>query len=1223
MKKIITPGLIVMLAIAGYHAQAAAPPNDDFANAIDLPGDTGFLAGNNNIDATFQAGEPECLYPVTTNTVWFKWTCTAAGAFTINTAGSVNLGGGDWDAVVCIYTGSTLGTLVPAVKQDTGLAETVTIMASPGTYYLQLGGWADASNPPDVATDIQLTWSFALPVVVDISNDTTPWEPANPAAGVDINSTVGSGNIGRLVGLTQTHWASQGFTSIGIQLNDNSMIVDSGGGNVPFRAYGPISGNGSVTFDTPLSESTKINVQGDNTYTGTTLVRRGWISLENPDGQDALAGDITVGGTESGQAGALVWTYAGNQINDAANVTVTANGSYLDLNGHGETFNTLTLPSGTQVRTGLGTGNNLEVANLVMGDTAYTTGAFGADTPGGYVTGSGYILVGGTLPPVVTDPPTAPSTPSPADTATGVSPLSQTLSWADSVRATSYDIYFWLSTDTKPASATATGLTVAHYAAPSPLLDYGTYKWQVVARNTVGPTAGPEWAFTTTSRTNISNLLGPLHDGGLDIDAVVGVGNTGLLVGTTETYWASAGFTVDLNLNGNTLNLAFGGNPGKICSGRIFGDGAVIFQASGAAPGIRVTGTSGNTYTGTTTVSAYVQLEKTAGDALCGSVTLNDAAATLVWFYDNQINDAADVSLTTSGASLNLADFSDTIKSLTLETDTFVDTGLGAGGVLTVTNLTVNGVTQLPGTYTSVESTWVQGSGSVVVFPAALAANAGVDKALSPGTPSAVLGATPAVTGGTGPYTYSWSPGTGLSSPTDANPTVTTTAATTTYTLIVTDSLLATATDSVVVTYTVPALVVSAGPARSVSPGSPSVAIGGSPTASGGSGLYTYSWSPSTGLSSATVANPTASPTATTTYTVTVTDSLSTTATASVVVTYSAVATGYSAYISGTTPVGWWGMNEPGAATTTADLSGAYGSANNQAGADLPLTYQSPGVNSLPDQAGFVSGAGNRAAYLDGSSNSGAYGHGASAYDLNVTGAIYRYEPNGFAIETWVKADGVLATDCERVVSTREFGLGIQIAAGAFGNLQFTTFGKQDYFSTAAMPSDGLWHQIGVSFDGNVTASFYIDGLPAGTSVGTASGLRAALSPGGNTINLTHRNTDSQHFKGWVDELVIWGSPRSDADFAASYAAGVPAAGPTLTITRITGPAGGNFTITGTSSASATVVLLKSTNLATPLGSWTTPASVSYSSMPATTFTITVPEVGGENAAFYRLKTNP
>ncbi|MGB6873948.1 MAG: PKD domain-containing protein [Dehalococcoidia bacterium] len=52
-----------------------------------------------------------------------------------------------------------------------------------------------------------------------------------------------------------------------------------------------------------------------------------------------------------------------------------------------------------------------------------------------------------------------------------------------------------------------------------------------------------------------------------------------------------------------------------------------------------------------------------------------------------------------------------------------------------------------------------------------------------------------------------------------------------------------------------------------------SVVIGGSPTASGGTPLYTYSWTPITGLNDASFANPTASPAVNTTYTVTVTDS--------------------------------------------------------------------------------------------------------------------------------------------------------------------------------------------------------------------------------------------------------------------------------------------------------------------------------------------------------------
>jgi hypothetical protein len=75
-----------------------------------------------------------------------------------------------------------------------------------------------------------------------------------------------------------------------------------------------------------------------------------------------------------------------------------------------------------------------------------------------------------------------------------------------------------------------------------------------------------------------------------------------------------------------------------------------------------------------------------------------------------------------------------------------------------------------------------------------------------------------------------------------------------------------------------------AGTNRTLCADSP-VVIGGSPTASGGTGPYTYSWSPATGLSDATNANPTATVTDTTTYTVTVTDHNGCTANASVVLT--------------------------------------------------------------------------------------------------------------------------------------------------------------------------------------------------------------------------------------------------------------------------------------------------------------------------------------------------
>ncbi len=106
-------------------------------------------------------------------------------------------------------------------------------------------------------------------------------------------------------------------------------------------------------------------------------------------------------------------------------------------------------------------------------------------------------------------------------------------------------------------------------------------------------------------------------------------------------------------------------------------------------------------------------------------------------------------------------------------------------------------------------------------------------------------------------------------------------------------------------------LVASAGTNQSVSEASPSAVIGGSPTASGGSGTYTYSWSPVTGLSSATVANPTATPAETTTYTVTVSDGVSTPATSAVIVT---VGTG-SAYDA-------WALLHAGGQSASEDYDG-------------------------------------------------------------------------------------------------------------------------------------------------------------------------------------------------------------------------------------------------------------------------------------------------------------
>ena len=133
--------------------------------------------------------------------------------------------------------------------------------------------------------------------------------------------------------------------------------------------------------------------------------------------------------------------------------------------------------------------------------------------------------------------------------------------------------------------------------------------------------------------------------------------------------------------------------------------------------------------------------------------------------------------------------------------------------------------------------------------------------------------------GGIGGYTYSWTTNPPTSVLTGQSINVCPTQ-TTTYTVLVKDALGCTKTASHTVNVC-KKLTVNAGPGTTI-------CLGGNVTlnaaASGGAGGYTYSWSPAGGLSSTTVANPTASPALTTTYTVTVTDAAGCKATATVTV---------------------------------------------------------------------------------------------------------------------------------------------------------------------------------------------------------------------------------------------------------------------------------------------------------------------------------------------------
>ncbi|HIA07392.1 MAG TPA: hypothetical protein EYN71_11980, partial [Flavobacteriales bacterium] len=144
----------------------------------------------------------------------------------------------------------------------------------------------------------------------------------------------------------------------------------------------------------------------------------------------------------------------------------------------------------------------------------------------------------------------------------------------------------------------------------------------------------------------------------------------------------------------------------------------------------------------------------------------------------------------------------------------------------------------------------------------------------------------------TGGSVFTWTPGTGLSCTVCPNP-VATPSSTTTYTVISDLSSTCVNTDDVTV-FVVPDFVLDAGPDVTICQNQSTQLNANAAPA----GTYTYSWSPTSGLSDPNIANPTAAPNATVTYTVTATSSAGCTLTDDVTVIILGVAPMVTATVS-------------------------------------------------------------------------------------------------------------------------------------------------------------------------------------------------------------------------------------------------------------------------------------------------------------------------------------
>src|SRR5688500_17848322 len=92
----LTTLALVVATLAPSLAEAAPPPNDDFADAEVLSGELPIGATGTNAEATLEPGEPTA-HPGGAS-VWYRWTPNTAEPATIDLCGS------DFDTVFAIYT---------------------------------------------------------------------------------------------------------------------------------------------------------------------------------------------------------------------------------------------------------------------------------------------------------------------------------------------------------------------------------------------------------------------------------------------------------------------------------------------------------------------------------------------------------------------------------------------------------------------------------------------------------------------------------------------------------------------------------------------------------------------------------------------------------------------------------------------------------------------------------------------------------------------------------------------------------------------------------------------------------------------------------------------------------------------------------------------------------------------------------------------------------------
>jgi autotransporter-associated beta strand protein len=625
-------------------------------------------------------------------------------------------------------------------------------------------GWQNEDN---------IYWDSGWPV------DTT--FNANGSSGINVNQRIENDSYHTITMNCPTSGAKNGASQIELNPVNGDLVLNANvynDNNKPFYVYGAsskmltigvgLTGNSSVNLTIAQYSKVKLTAAqnwGDSTHG--VSIQQGEFWLDSGGSLASSSVPITVGLSDANTAKLWLSVATGGQtlnspitVNNQSSSPAEKTIGGLNTSGTSTFGGTVTLNG--QVNLSAGTGGTVVFGNVISGSSQN-------------VVINGYLLpLAGTI------------IMSAANTYSGNTYISGgTLQFNSGGTAASSPNFYLGETSGSQTATLALGVTGGGQTLNNPITvrsgSSGTKTISGLATSSSSTLGGN---ITLSDNLTVSSASG----GNLNLGGVIsgsGFGVTKVGAGTVTLTSSSANtYTGNTTISAGTLLV----NGSTASGSSVTVASATTLGGSGTINGPLSVGSGGIVAPGAGAASAGTTL------TLAGTVTLNSGCV-----VSNRINKTTLTAdkVSKSGGTLTLAG---TLKVV-------LDSGtLAKGDSFTLFGGTLAGSfasTSLPTLPTGLAWDTTQlgagGNGKIsVVCDGSLAASAGAAKAVCAGG-STGIGGSLTGSGGSGGYTYSWSPGAGLSSATVANPTATP-SSTTTYTVTVTDSGGCTAQSRVIVT---------------------------------------------------------------------------------------------------------------------------------------------------------------------------------------------------------------------------------------------------------------------------------------------------------------------------------------------------------------------------------------------------------------------------------------